>query len=166
MDYMAGLESLLEQLQQRLVEYASGPTDVLARGGSIIPQINPTAKSLCTRQMLSMLNTLGAVIILAVGTSLILLSLCVEIIVRLVQLMMGKHHPRLSGFSNGYLQLQCMAYEGAEYDRWKDCASNHLVFGEAKERVQMLGALDDSNITHPRLSKIFGGNGMLLEKPS
>jgi hypothetical protein len=50
-----------------------------------------------------------------------------------------------------------MAYEGAGYEAWEECASNQPVFGEAKDEIQMLDRLDLWDTEHPQLSMLSGG---------
>lgn len=106
---------------------------MLDMGGEIISPTNTTAKSLCGRQTVRSINgyqnfnTLGVRIILATTMVLIFLGLCIDTIGGLVQKL---HHARLSWATDGYLQLQRMAYEGAGYGPWEDCSSNQPVIGD------------------------------------
>jgi hypothetical protein len=55
----------------------------------------------------------------------------------------------LSWVSDGYLQLQRLAYEGAGYDEWGGCDDEVPVAKEV-EQVPVLGGLD-LDVEHPRL---------------
>ena len=56
-------------------------------------------------------STLGVLIILVVGVSLVGLGLGIDTAVGWLQQRVGKHFERLTWISDGYLQLQRMAYE-------------------------------------------------------
>jgi hypothetical protein len=80
---------------------------------------NTDGLAVCNRQMIRNVNgyqnfiTLGISIILIIRTTLVILSCCVDILVRIVQKRLNWQHSRLSWTSDGYLQLQRLAYVGA-----------------------------------------------------
>jgi hypothetical protein len=147
----------LATLQQYLVEKASGPTDVLELGGNIIKPNDKYKEAICKRQMIRNVagyqnfSTLGVAIILIFGSSLVALGLVIDTVFGWMQRrILKQHYRRLSWISDGYLQLQRLAYEGAGYDKWDGCTDEVPVSKDAKQ-VPELGGLEISDIGHPRL---------------
>jgi hypothetical protein len=147
----------LAGLQQALVERALGPTDVLNSGGTIDYPTNDYGKALCKRQMIRNVSgyenfsVLGVAIILVIGGTLVFLGSVLDDAVGLVQKLLGKHYGLLTWTSDGYLQLQRLAYEGAGYGDWERCADDVPHSRDLARGAQMLGPLDISDINHPRL---------------
>jgi hypothetical protein len=79
--------------------------------------------------------TLGISIILIIRTTLDILSWCVDIPVWIVQMRLNRHHARLNWTSDGYLQLQRLAYVGAGYDNWENCTDNVPVTAGPKKAI-------------------------------
>lgn len=161
----------LALLQQRLIQYMSGPTDVLSMGADIIKPTNPIAKSLCGRQTVNNIsgyqnfNTLGVIIILVTTTVLIILGLCIDTVGGYVQKLMKTHYARLSWTTDGYLQLQRMAYEGAGYGQWEGCSTYQPVISDSDGKIQVLGGLDILDTQHPRLAKQSQLPTQIFESP-
>ena len=148
----------LAALQRYVVQKAYGPTDVLDEGGYIVkPSIEPE-EAICQSQMIRNVagyqnfSTLGVVIILVFGSSLVLLGLTIDTVAGLVQKhFLKRDYQRLSWVSDGYLQLQRLAYEGAGYDEWDGCADEVPVSKGVEQPVPCLGGLHIKDIDHPRL---------------
>jgi hypothetical protein len=152
----------LASLQLYLYEKALGPVDVLVNGGSINTPTNTYEQALCRRQMIRSVSgyqnfsTLGVAIILVLGCFLVILGWVVDIVVGWMQKRLWKRNfARLSWISDGYFQLQRMAYEGAGYERWLGGASDIPIAVGKEKRVQ-LGGLDDGDKEHPGLVKREG----------
>lgn len=148
----------LAGLQQALVERAIGPTDVVGFGGTVNPPQDSYQEAICRRQIIRNINDyqnfsiLGVAIILGVGGTLVVLGLVLDKAIGFLQkLFLGKHYGRLAWISDGYLQLQRLAYEGAGYDGWERCASSVPSSRDLSLPARMLGPLDISDIRHPRL---------------
>ena len=146
----------LAALQQSLVQKASGPTDILAAGGYILKPAIKYEEAICKRQMIRNVagyqnfSTLGIAIILIFGSGLVILGLAIDTIAGLMQRhFLKRDFQRLSWVSDGYLQLQRLAYEGAGYDEWGGCDDEVPVAKEV-EQVPVLGGLD-LDVEHPRL---------------
>jgi len=149
----------LASLQQYLVQKASGPTDVLAEGGYVQKPTTKYGGAICQRQMIRNVagfqnfSTLGVVIILVFGSGFVLLGLVIDIVAGLIQKhFLKRDYQRLSWVSDGYLQLQRLAYEGAGYDAWDGCADEVPVSKDVEQQVPGLRGLDViTNPEHPRL---------------
>ena len=163
----------LAGLQQALVERALGPTDVLDSGGAIDYPTDIYGKAICKRQMVSNVSSyqnfsiLGVAIILVVGGTLVFLGLVLDKAVGLVQkVILRKHYGRLTWVSDGYLQLQRLAYEGAGYGNWGRCADEVPRSRDLGRRAQMLGPLDIADINHPRLVVPTFASASLMDEDS
>ncbi|KAH8587182.1 hypothetical protein B0O99DRAFT_698889 [Bisporella sp. PMI_857] len=156
----------LARFQQSLLEYALGPVGIVENGGSVIsPTSNDTVgRAICNRQMIrnasgyQNFSTLALVIVLLVSSVLISLDLTLDVGIGFVQKKMGKEakYRRLCWVEDGYLQVQRMAYEGAGYDDWEECAENVPVLKENNRGSQVLGGLDDEDPNHPKLIREMG----------
>lgn len=149
----------LASLQLYLYEKALGPVDVLENGGSISRPSNPYEQALCQRQMIRNVSgyqnfsTLGVAIILILGCFLVVLGWVIDSVVGWMQRRIWKRDfARLSWISDGYFQLQRMAYEGAGYERWLGAGDSIPIAVGAGERMR-LGGLDVEDGEHPRLVK-------------
>lgn len=90
-------------------------------------------------------------LLFAFGLLLIILSLSLESLCRLVQRRAGSlRYPLAEWNSNSCLQLQRMAFEELGIGQWKGC-DQCVPFTEEHTDV---GALDLSEPTHPRLSRL------------
>jgi hypothetical protein len=147
----------LASIQQYMLEKATGPTGVVEAGGFIRYPSSKYENAICKRQMVRNVSgyqnfsTLGVVVILVVGVLLIGAGLGIDALVGWLQQRIGKHFGRLSWISDGYLQLQRMAYEGEGYDNWEGCTDEVPVSNTEERAVQQLGGLDDWDTEHPRL---------------
>jgi len=163
----------LAGLQQALVERAFGPTDVTNSGGTIVYPTTDYGKALCNRQMIrgvsgyQNFSVLGVAIILVIGGTLVFLGLVIDDIVGFVQKIFGQHYGRLAWTSDGYLQLQRLAYEGAGFGDWERCADDVPHSRDLARGAQMLGPLDISDITHPRLAgPTFASASLMINEGS
>ncbi|KAE9377655.1 hypothetical protein N431DRAFT_302583, partial [Stipitochalara longipes BDJ] len=143
----------LATVQQYLVEKASGPIDVLEAGGSITKPSNKYEEAICKRQMIRNVagyqnfSTLGVAIILVFGSGLIVLGLVIDTVAgRIQKQFLKRDYQRLSWVSDGYLQLQRLAYEGAGYDEWDGFADEVPVSKDVEQQVPELGGLEDSDL--------------------
>jgi hypothetical protein len=160
----------LASIQQYLLEAATGPTDVLNSGGTILPPTNDFNKAICKRQMVRNISgyqnfsTLGVSIILIAGSILVIIGLSIDKVIGLFQKYAVKDNfGRLSWTSDGYLQLQRFGYEGAGYDGWSKCDDDIPVMTDQRR----LGGLDIYHPDHPRLVRAGGtvSSPMDLESP-
>ncbi|KAE9364620.1 hypothetical protein N431DRAFT_354454 [Stipitochalara longipes BDJ] len=152
----------LVTLQQALVEKASGPANIVNQGGTITSP-GPTDfidQKLCKSQMIRNVSgyqnfsTLGVALILIIGTSLVILGWTIDMVVGFVQRYLFKRNlARLSWVSDGFLQLQRMAYEGAGYSDWRCCADYVPVSSDLDKASQRLGPLNIDDLDHPQLTR-------------
>ena len=151
----------LASLQQALVEIATGPVDIVSSGGYVESFSNPYDQEICNRQMIRNVNgyqnfsTLGVGFVLIVGAILIILGWVIETVGGFVQKsLLKKDYARLAWISDGYLQLQRLAYEGAGYVNWEGCVNYVPVSGLLDTKGQQLGGLDITDVKHPELEKV------------
>jgi len=152
----------LVTLQQALIEKASGPANIVNQGGTIEAP-GPSdliGQKLCKSQMIRNVtgyqnfSTLGVALILTLGTTLVILGWTIDIVVGFFQQQHFRRNlARLSWVSDGYLQLQRMAYEGAGYTDWRYCADYVPVSGDLDRASQRLGSLNIDNLDHPQLAR-------------
>jgi hypothetical protein len=96
-------------------------------------------------------STLGVAIILILGCTLVILGWIIDIIVGSLQrLLFKRNFARLSWISDGYLQLQRLAYEGAGYGHWEGCSDDIPVAANGREK-KLLGGIDIRNPETPQL---------------
>jgi hypothetical protein len=150
----------LASLQLYLYEKAVGPSDVVDNGGIVQRPKDAYGEALCKRQMIRNVSgyqnfsTLGVAIILILGSFLVVLGWIIDIVVSWIQkLLFKRNFARLSWISDGYLQLQRLAYEGAGYDRWENCSGDIPVAGNGRGELKQLGGLDIWDAEHPQLLK-------------
>jgi hypothetical protein len=152
----------LASLQQALVEIATGPVDIVSSGGYVESPSTPYAQAICKRQMIRNINgyinfsTLGVGIVLIIGAILIILGWVIDTVGGFVQKLLHKKdydYARLAWISDGYLQLQRLAYEGAGYVNWKGCADDVPVSDLLDTNGQKLGGLAIADVNHPELEK-------------
>ena len=150
----------LASLQLYLYEKAVGPSDVLDNGGIVQRPKDAYGETLCKRQMIRNVSgyqnfsTLGVAIILILGCFLVVLGWIIDIIVGWIQkLLFKRNFARLSWVSDGYLQLQRLAYEGAGYDLWENCSGDIPVAGNGRGELKQLDGLDIWDAEHPQLLK-------------
>jgi hypothetical protein len=149
----------LARIQATVLEYATGPINVVEQGGRIIkPEPDDkVGQNICKRQLIlnvagyQNFNMLGVTLTLIISSILIIIGWTVDIVVGWVQEWMGKHYARLSWVQDGYLQLQRMAYEGAGHADWEKSADDvPLTRGRTREEQVLMG-LDLRDLRHPRL---------------
>lgn len=149
----------LARVQATVLEYATGPSNVVEQGGRIIkPKVDDkVGQNICKRQLIlnvagyQNFNMLGVTLILVISSILILMGWTVDIIVGWIQKWMGKHYARLCWVQDGYLQLQRMAYEGAGHAGWEGSVDDvPLTRGRTREEQVLMG-LDLGDLSHPRL---------------
>ncbi|KAE9367250.1 hypothetical protein N431DRAFT_350195 [Stipitochalara longipes BDJ] len=122
----------LAGLQQSVVEYATGPNPDHLVDGQAIPlstlgDPNSTVtRTICNSQMIKSnggyqnFSVLGLCCILAIGGSIIIVSLYVESIVGFVQKKVDKGEKgRTRWMADSNFQVQRMMYEGRGYEKWK-----------------------------------------------
>lgn len=150
----------LASLQQALVEIATGPVDIVSSGGYVESFSTPYAPAICNRQMIRNVHgyqnfsTLGVGIVLVVGAILIILGWVIDTVGGFVQKsLLKKDYARLAWISDGYLQLQRLAYEGAGYVNWEGCVDDVPVSGLLDTKCQQLGGLAIADVKHPKLEK-------------
>jgi hypothetical protein len=150
----------LASLQQYLYEKALGPTDVVDQGGSINMPTDVFGRSICARQMIRNVSgyqnfsTLGVAIILILGCVLVILGWTIDIIVGAIQkYLFRRNFARLSWISDGYLQLQRLAYEGAGYEHWENGDGDIPVAADGRGELKKLGGIDIWDPQHPQLVK-------------
>jgi hypothetical protein len=149
----------LVSIQQALVEKARGPTDVIINGGTIVSPgpSDYSEQAICKRQMIRNVNgyqnfsTLGVVIILVVGIFLVILGWTVDIVWGSIQKRLGRDHARLSWISDGYLQLQRMAFEGSGYTDWEGRVDDVPVTNDLDPTSQRINPLNIDDSSHPRI---------------
>ncbi|KAK1818975.1 hypothetical protein LTR12_006663 [Friedmanniomyces endolithicus] len=117
----------LARLQQSMVDYAVGPTNAPAGVDIIYPTSLPD-KAMCRAVKIKAtagtqnFSLLGVLIILVVGTLLILVGLVIDKIGGLVQkCFRARPTGRLAWVLDEKLQLQRMAFEGAQWSGWQNC---------------------------------------------
>jgi len=149
-------------LQQAMVEKAAGPANIVNQGGTIISPgpSDSIGQKLCKSQMIRNVSgyqnfsTLGVALILIIGTTLVILGWTIDIVVGFFQRNLFRRNlARLSWVSDGYLQLQRMAYEGAGYTDWRYCADYVPVSGDLDRASQRLGSLNIDDLDHPQLAR-------------
>jgi hypothetical protein len=148
----------LASLQQYLYEKAVGPTGITEVGGIINMPTGAPGRAICQRQMIRNVSgyqnfsTLGVAIILILGCTMVVLGLVIDIVVGLIQkFLFRRNFARLSWISDGYLQLQRLAYEGAGYDHWQGCSDDVPVAVDGRDEKRHLGGLDIGNPEHAQL---------------
>lgn len=159
----------LARIQAAVLEYATGPINVVEQGGQIAkPASNDTVgQNICKRQLIfnvagyQNFNMLGVMLILILSSVLVVLSWVLDIVVGWIQASMGRNHARLSWVEDGYLQLQRMAYEGAGHVGWKGSAENVPITRGRTREEQVLMGLDLADLRHPmlRATEHVGGFG-------
>ena len=162
----------LASLQQYLYEKAVGPTGITEAGGVVNMPTTSFGRAICERQMIRNVSgyqnfsTLGVAIILILGSTIMLLGYVIDIVVGWFQRRLFKRNfARLSWISDGYLQLQRLAYEGAGYDHWKSCADEVPVAADGPGEKKPLGGLDIWDPEHPRLTRSPNVSPIYQESP-
>ena len=163
----------LASLQQFLYEKAVGPVGITEVGGKINMPTNAYERAICQRQMIRNVSgyqnfsTLGVAIILALGSLTVILGWTIDIVVGWIQkLIFKRNFARLSWVSDGYLQLQRMAYEGAGYDHWVSCADDVPIAADGRGEKKPLGGLDIWNPDHPQLTRSTTVSPTYQESPA
>ncbi|KAK0285204.1 hypothetical protein LTR35_005406 [Friedmanniomyces endolithicus] len=117
----------LARLQQSMVDYAVGPTNAPAGVDIVYPTSLPD-KAMCRAVKIRApagvqnFSLLGVLIILIVGTLLILVGIVIDKIGGLLQkCFRARPSGRLAWVLDEKLQLQRMAFEGAQWTGWQNC---------------------------------------------
>ena len=151
----------MAKLQQAVVAYATGPTDV-HEGSYISRPANANEEAMCFAQKVRSsagtisFSVLGVAIILIVGALLILTNLVLETIVGFIQRKTDTgDYKRLQWILDEKMQMQRLAYEGAGQGRWRGGANTVPItaFGD------VFGIPDLVDKKHPRLDTRGGSPG-------
>jgi hypothetical protein len=112
-------------------------------------------KEICKRQLISNMDgfqnfsVAGVSMVILFSVQLIMLGLHIHVIGGAIQRILKKNeYARASWSSDGYLQLQRQAYEGAGYEGWDNCGEDDDIPVTRQTRI---GGLDMSELDHPRL---------------
>ncbi|KAK0280294.1 hypothetical protein LTR54_001095 [Friedmanniomyces endolithicus] len=123
----AWFATALARLQQSVVDFAVGPTNAPAGVDIVYPTSLPD-KAMCRMVKIRApagvqnFSLLGVLIILVVGTLLILVGLVIDKIGGLLQkCFRARPSGRLAWVLDEKLQLQRMAFEGAQWAGWQNC---------------------------------------------
>ncbi|KAL3421694.1 hypothetical protein PVAG01_05850 [Phlyctema vagabunda] len=145
----------LARLQQSLVEYAAGPTD-LGETGSVLSSNDAMDKLLCHSQKVlnsgpfTNFSILGIAITFAVGGVLIFLGLTIDVLVSIVKSWIGKgEYSRLAWVLDEKFQLQRMAFEGKGWDEWVPESKADLI--PVMKKGQSIGKYDIVEKEHPTI---------------
>lgn len=118
---------------------------------------NPSQEAICASQLIHIMDgyqnfsLIGVILIVVLSILLVILSLYIHVVGGKIQeILFGTPLSRVSWTSDGYLQIQRMAYEGAGYEGWQQCATDDVPISRD---IEKLGGLDISDINHPRLLK-------------
>lgn len=148
----------LASLQQYLYEKAVGPTGITVAGGTVNMPTDAFGRAICERQMIRNVSgyqnfsTLGVAIILILGCTMVILGWIIDSVVGWIQrLLFKRNFARLSWISDGFLQLQRLAYEGAGYDHWEACSDDVPIAADGQGEKKLFGGLDIWNPEHPQL---------------
>ncbi|CAG8958966.1 hypothetical protein HYFRA_00012123 [Hymenoscyphus fraxineus] len=131
-------------------------TDQLSRKAGFIRLNTSSAEdTICASQMVRIMDgyqnfsLIGIILIVFFSILLNIIAVYIHVIGgKIQQIVFGNPLARVSWTSDGYLQLQRMAYEGAGYEGWHQCATDDVPL---LRDVEKLGGLDISDINHPRL---------------
>jgi hypothetical protein len=143
----------LALLQEEISQFANGPTNAdPVTGVKIVPPTSSIEQAVCrsvkTRSANGHVNfsALGVGIILAIGTTIILLSYIIEPLTYLVMRMTHKgKYRRLQWLMDSTFQLHRVAYESAGWGSWKQ--ENESV--PITEEDNKLGLIDQSDPERP-----------------
>lgn len=145
----------MAKLQQRVIEYATGPGYIPNTMFLLRPEKDE--EKMCKNQIVrSSANTvsfsvLGVAIILILGTALIATSLVLPTVIGLLRRWLKwKDYKRLQWTLDANLQLQRLAYEEAGQGHWTGGASSVPV---TKNR-DLIGLPEGIDVTHPRLGRV------------
>ena len=154
----------LAKLQQKTVQYATGPS-YASDGLQLIGPLNKDEVNMCKNQIIRSqggtisFSVLGISIILIVGGILIVASLVVDTLVGFIRrTVKWKEHKSLQWILDEKLQLQRLAYEEAGQGRWSGCAGSVPVMKE-DDRIGVPKHVDKM---HPRLSQRSGQSEQVL----
>ncbi|KAL9026518.1 MAG: hypothetical protein Q9180_007472 [Flavoplaca navasiana] len=148
----------MAKLQQKVVQYATGPSTIPDSYNLIKPQ-TAAERNICNNQIIRKTNgttsfsVLGVAIILIIGTILIITSWTLDTCVRYIR---GKkksnQYKSLQWIVDEKLQLQRLAYEEAGQGHWREGASTVPL----TEKDDKIGLPRNANMEHPRLSQLAG----------
>ncbi|KAK5711445.1 hypothetical protein LTR15_012518 [Elasticomyces elasticus] len=145
----------LARLQQSMVDYAVGPTDLPPGIKAVYPSTYAD-KAMCRQQKIKTttgfqnFSFLGTAIIIFGGTILIALGLTLDTIVSFIQKRRWPNNPGyLAWILDEKRQLQRMAFEGAGWKEWQKCDDSIPVMIEG----QRLGRYKAPLATHPEIQR-------------
>lgn len=148
----------LAKLQQKTVQYATGPS-YASDGLLLVRPINEEQRNMCKNQIVRSqggtisFSVLGVCIILVLGGTLIVTSVVIDTLVGFIRRTFhSKEHKSLQWILDEKLQLQRLAYEEAGQGHWSGCASSVPV----TEMDDKIGVPKHVDPVHPRLSRISG----------
>jgi hypothetical protein len=148
----------LARLQQSVVQYATGPPNVVD-GAYISKPTDPISQMMCDNQQVRSTNnainfsTLGIIIILLIGGLLIATSLVLDTLVGFVQRKRNlRDYQRVQWALNEKLQLQRLAYEEAGMGTWS--GGTDLV--PVTKPGETFGMPPDVDPDHPRIVGLKG----------
>ncbi|KAL8850033.1 MAG: hypothetical protein Q9198_011121 [Flavoplaca austrocitrina] len=148
----------MAKLQQKVIQYATGPSTIPDSYNLIKPQ-TAAERNICNNQIIRRTNgttsfsVLGVAVILIIGTILIITSWTLDTCVRSIR---GKkksnQYKSLQWIVDEKLQLQRLAYEEAGQGHWREGASTVPL----TEKDDKIGLPRNANMEHPRLSQLAG----------
>jgi hypothetical protein len=113
---------------------------------------------ICKRQLIKNMDgyqnfsVVGVGMVIVFSLQLIVLGLHIHVVGGAIQYLLKKNeYARASWSSDGYLQLQRQAYEGAGYEGWNCCGEEDDV--PVTRELTRIGGLDMSEPDHPRLAR-------------
>ena len=162
----------MAKLQQKIVQLATGPENI-PEGATLkhLASESKFTKHLCDNQKIRSssgtisFSVLGVAIILVVGSLIIFTNLILDMLVGFIRRKTGwNDYKRLQWILDEKLQLQRLAYEGANQGEW----SGGLDAVPVTEYGNRFGLPREVNMLHPRLSqqglaqetRYTGGGGM------
>ena len=150
-------DTSLARLQRGVLEYVTGPQDVLPGSYVWVPS-DPISERMCHTQLVRgdtggnkstiSFSVLGVAIILVVGTFIILTSLIIEALVALLQhhVFKNSRYRNLNWILDDKFQLQRMMYEAVDMGgTWSGTKSSVPV----TEKGVVFGGWDDIDVEHP-----------------
>ncbi|KAL2039171.1 hypothetical protein N7G274_008220 [Stereocaulon virgatum] len=145
----------MAKLQQRIVQYATGPA-YIPQGSSLVGPLNKHQEKMCKNQKVrsrsgtTSFSVLGVAIILIIGSVLILASLLPDTVVGIFRRQLHwKDYKSLQWTLDDKLQMQRMAHEEAGQGHWTGGASSYPLTRTGDK----LGVPEGVDSVHPLLSK-------------
>ncbi|KAL8687209.1 MAG: hypothetical protein Q9218_006557 [Villophora microphyllina] len=145
----------MAKLQAKMVQYATGPTNVPA-GYSVIKLPSDASLDICKNQIIrnnsgtTSFSVLGVAIILIVGSLLIVTSLVLEPALGFARRQMRRNeYKSLQYIADGTWQLQRLAYEEAGQGHWSGGANTVPL----TRKGDTMGLPRNADVKHPRLGR-------------